>query len=477
MDNVLFSINETPNFWEGCLAALRHILSESAVEMWFGNIRFEGFSEDGCALLVAGNSLAASWVESHYRDALIASLKKIAPSVGNYFIRVSEQSKASPVPVLVPACPFPPAKPASRIAAEAFARETDKILSSFYPSYSFENFVEGDCNRIALTVSRTVAENPGGNQMNPLVLYGGTGVGKTHLLQSIGRYAITYKTATKVVYRTAEQFLKDFVKMSFAKTDRLQVEREFRDTYQDADMLLIDDVQVLAGKERSQEELFKLISRLMSHRKQVIFCCDRRPSEVPQLSERLLSRFESGMSVSLNAPDVMTRISILRRKAACLNIPKEDCEAIFQWVATHQAGNVREIEGLITKLLAYHDLMGLDCNLETIKQLFGAMESEKNDGIVQTVKVRSIIDATALAFGLAPALLSSQTRIQAVSLPRKIAMYLCREMTQESLKTIGFHFNRDYATVIASGKSIERRLLGDPALQEKIQEIRLALQS
>jgi chromosomal replication initiator protein len=322
-----------------------------------------------------------------------------------------------------------------------------------------------------------VAENPGGNQMNPLVLYGGTGVGKTHLLHSIGRYAITYKTAARVVCRTAEQFLKDFVKMSFAKADRLQVEREFRETYQNADMLLIDDVQVLAGKERSQEELFKLISRLMSHRKQVIFCCDRRPSEVPQLSERLLSRFDCGMSVSLHAPDVMTRISILRRKAACLHIPQEDCEAIFQWVATHHAGNVREIEGLITKLLAYHDLMGLDCNLETVKQLFGAMNKEKNEGVVSAVSIRSIMDATALSFGLAPALLSSQTRIQAVSLPRKIAMYLCREMTQESLKTIGFHFNRDYATVIASGKSIENRLAKDPSLQEKIQEIRLALQS
>ncbi len=478
-DSVLL-VDAESEFWPGCLSALKMLISETAVKMWFSNIRFEGFAPDGSVMLVANNELSAGWVDAHYRDALLETFRNSTPSAQNYVIRVPKDSTASPVPVFRPVPAVPMTKNAVKISAEddGIARESLATLASFYSSYSFENFVEGDCNCTALNVSRTVAANPGENRMNPLVLYGGTGVGKTHLLQSIGRYAITYKTAQRVVYRTAERFLKDFIHMVRApRGERVSAEQDFRRVYDSADLLLIDDVQVLAGKLATEDELFKILVNLMKQKKQIVLCCDRRPCEVPDLSERLLSRFDCGLSASLEAPDLVTRIGILRHKAASLNIPKEEQEKVFHWLALRKAGNVREIEGVITKLLAYHELMGLNFNLDTVRHLLGDSEGESRIGCAHgeaapQVTIRAVIDATADAFDVNPTVLSSHSRIQAVSLPRKVAMYLCRELTHESLKTIGFQFNRDYATVIASEKSIERLIETDPALASKIDAIR-----
>ncbi len=453
-------------FWEECLSLLRLELSEFALGMWFQNIELNTIA-DGVVYLTVPHELAAGWLEKHYGVLLRATFKKIDPAVSDFKIRISSHTKANSIENLPLPSLTPPPKPAPE-KKEKIHPLSQSTLVAFYPDYSFEQFVEGECNRIALSLSRMAAKTPGENKINPLVLYGGTGLGKTHLLQSIGRFAVQNQTARQVVYKTAEQFLKDFIRVSFSG-DRKNSEKSFREVYLNADLLLIDDIQVLAGKESTQEELFKVLTRLTSHGKQVVITCDRNPGEVPQLSRRLLSRFECGIMAPVHAPDFATRMDILRSKAKNLQIEESIREEIFCWMASCPTTNVREMEGMLTKLLAYHELMKLDFSMDTVKFLFRSLENTENR---PQITVRSIIDAVARVFEVPADLFSSKTRIKSVSLPRKIAMFLSRELTPESYQTIGLYFNRDYATVIAAVNSIKELLLSDSCLFEQISQIR-----
>ncbi|MCK9182999.1 MAG: DnaA/Hda family protein, partial [Fibrobacteraceae bacterium] len=400
VDNVVLSLDAAPDLWSATMSHLRSTLSRGEVEMWFCNLHLESISDNGCAKLVAANSLVASWIDGHFKNALLAALKKASSEISDYAIVISQESKASPVPLLKTA-PDISLKPRISPEKRELEKEAAATLASFYADYSFDTFVEGDSNRLALMMSRTVAENPSESQMNPFVLYGGPGVGKTHLLESIGRYAIMYKTAKRVVFRTAEQFLKDFVKSQVGiPSERFEASRKLRYTYEEPDLLLIDDIQVLAGKGSgaTEKELFSILQTRCSGKKQTVFCSDRRPSEVPRLYEGF-ARFE-GNSVAVDTPDLLTRINILRRKAVALDISQEERERIFHWVATHQRGNVREIEGIVTKLFAYHDLLKVNLTLESLCDLCGSCNLPSEGPTVEKTapSIASIMEVTALAF-------------------------------------------------------------------------------
>ncbi len=474
------------SLWAQCQESLRSELGDTAFYCWIEPLAFEGV-DNGAMVLGVPSEFVRNWLEKHYMGLLLKNVQILDPAVETVCLRTL-QVGAQAAPVLDssametprnPASGTPravasvaprrfspePIKPAASVRKSAKAKE-HSLSDGFYAHYRFENYVEGECNRLALTVSRTVAQNPGANQANPLVLYGGTGLGKTHLLQSIGHYAIEHETAHCVVYRTAERFLKEY--MQALKTQDF---RTFNAVYDNADILLIDDIQILAGKKTTQDELFKVLSRLLSQRKQIVLCCDQLPSQVKGLNARLVERFASGMYCALDVPDLQTRIAILGRKAADLRIPPDQSDEILRWLASHHGSNVRELEGVIVKLLAFHDLLGYELDLGTVRQLLGEVVHVDPN----CVSIRAIVEATAYVFGVKPELLASSSRVKQLSVPRKVAIYLSRELTDNSLQTIGLHFNRDYSTVIASLQNTGKLLESDLVVQARVGEIRRML--
>lgn len=483
-DNVIRLSNASSDVWSSVLDGLRHRgdVPSNAVDMYFdGNLDFAGV-KNGCARLVAKNELIPSWI-SRFREPLLSALQNVLPEVSTFQIDVSPESKASQIPIISSdalVSEYPPAKkPRTSRAEKIRLSENAETLASFYPTYSFENFVEGDSNRMALAICRSIAEKPGECSMNPFFLFGGPGVGKTHLLQSIGRYAVTFRTASRVVFRTAERFLKDFMltQTAVSREEKSEALAKLRHTYEDPELLLVDDIQVLAGKGRGATEkaLFDVLQKRLVAKKPTVFCADRRPSEIPGLYEGFL-RFDSN-SVAVNDPDCLTKIDILRKKAEKLQISAEEREKIFGWIASHERGNVREIEGVVTKLFAYRDLLGVNLTFETFRELCepcqATSSSEKADRPVLTIA--AIKEAVAFAYKTSVESLRANSRVKSISLPRKIAMYFCRELTKESLSNIGFHFGRDYSTVIANIKSVEREMRQNPEFAAEVEKLRSSL--
>lgn len=346
--------------------------------------------------------------------------------------------------------------------------ETQRLaqLNSFYSRYSFENFVEGDCNRSAYHAARTIAEAPATSNFNPLVLYGGTGLGKTHLLQAIGRYAVQNHTADKVVYRTANQFLSEFVNY----VHRQKNAASFYKVYNDTDILLIDDIQFIAGKKSSQEELYKVVNALMSQKKQVVITCDQPPSQIKGLHARLLNRFTSGVSLDVQKPDLNTRIHIIRKKIESDGVDAELSREVIRFVASRCGSNVRELEGMLVKLQAFSSLMVSNgqMDIDLARQLLG--EALQDSGA--RLSVRRIMDEVALEFGVRADLLSARSRVQTLALPRKVAIYLSRELTDNSFHSIGLHFHRDYSTVMTACKSLNRQLAQNAELKKQVDTIK-----
>lgn len=467
--SVAFSYQQgKESLWALCLADLQAALGNFAFHSWISPLVYEGL-DDGVVSLQVPNEMVRSWVEKHYCGLLLDCLRKVDESVETVCLCVAENGVGA-VPQMDAAAmrvPRPaPAVPRPQVQKKRQPTE-HSIPEGFYAHYRFENFVEGECNRLALTVARTVAQQPGSNHANPLVLYGGSGLGKTHLLQSIGRYAIEHETAQRVVYRTAEQFLKDYLRLAVKERNYAA----FNSLYCEADILLIDDIQILAGKPGTQDELFKVLNRLLAQKKQIVFCSDLLPSQVPGLSKRLVERFSGGMSCSLEVPDLQTRIAILERKACDLKMPASQTDEILRWLASHHGKNVRELEGVVVKLLAFHDLLGYELDLETVRQMLGdAVRNEPG-----SLSIRAVAEATAYVFGVKAEVLVSRTRVQAVALPRKVAVYLCRELTDNSLQTIGMYFHRDYSTVIASLKTTEELIESNLVVQSRVAEVRRML--
>ncbi len=480
-DNVIRLSNVSSDVWSSVLDSLRRSgdVPSNAVDMYFdGNLDFSCV-ENGCARLVARNELIPSWI-SRFNRPLLSALQDVLPEVSTFRIDVSPKGKVSPIPVISSdalVSEYPPErKPRVSRAQKARQAEDAETLASLYPSYSFESFVEGDSNRIALAMCRAIAEKPGECSMNPLFLFGDSGVGKTHLLQSIGRYAIAHHTASRVVFRTAERFLKDYMLTQTAATreEKSEALAKLRHTYEDPELLLVDDIQVLAGKGRGATEkaLFDILRKRSMAKRPSVFCADRRPSEIPSLYEGFL-RFDSN-SVAVNSPDIVTRMEILRKKAGTLQIPDDEREKIFGWVATRKRGNVREIEGTVTKLFACRELLGVNLTFDTFQEFCEPVQAESSEKKAErpVLTIAAIKEAVALAYRISVESFRSNSRVKSISLPRKIAMYLCRELTRESLSNIGFHFGRDYSTVIANIKSVEREMRQNPEFAGEVEKLR-----
>jgi len=321
------------------------------------------------------------------------------------------------------------------------------------PRYTFACFVIGASNQFAHAAARAVATQPG-DHYNPLFIYGGVGLGKTHLVNAIGHALLDHDPTRRIAYLSAESFMNDLI--SSLRRDRMEA---FKNRFRQVGMLILDDVQLLAGRERTQEEFFHTFNSLYEQRRQIVLTSDQVPKDIPHLEERLRNRFEWGLIADIQAPDIETRVAILERKAELESIPLDHDVAIF--LAEHVASNVRELEGVLTRLGAHASLSGESITTDYARELLRTTVRS----LRPTVTFDAIVEAVCERFALRVADLRSRRRSKHVAQPRQIAMYLCRRLLGASLPRIGELFGRDHSTVLHAVTTTTHRLKEDIALQ------------
>ncbi len=341
-----------------------------------------------------------------------------------------------------------------------------KIESNINPSYTFDRFIEGDCNRLARSASLAIAQQPGATSFNPFLIYGGVGLGKTHLIQAIGNHVLSNNSNQTVLYISSERFTTEFVQA--IQNNKVS---DFSMFYRQIDLLIVDDVQFFGGKEKTQEEFFHIFNSLHQAGKQIILSADRPPRDISGIEERLLSRFQWGLTADVQAPEFETRIAILQRQAEDdgISISRE----VIEFIAHHIKSNIRELEGALIRLLAHATLHKREIDLNLAKEVLR--------DLIKDTRVNLTIDEIQRIaceyFNIPEDLVRGKTRKREVVQARQVAMYFSKQLTQHSLKTIGLHFGgRDHSTVIHANQSVEDQIDTDPKFSDIIEEIRQRLE-
>ncbi len=420
-----------PGLWSRVLEDIRGQVRTDAYNTWFRPLVCAALDSDGLRLQVP-EDFYLSWFQDNFETLLRETLERhlgLQPEL-RYERRASGASPGLPE-VFVPQ------------SARDAGLET---------AYTFDSFVVGDSNKFAQAAAQGVAHKPG-EAYNPLFIYGNVGLGKTHLLHAIGNEILRAHDDRRVRYVTCETFVNDVVQM--LATGR-QAD-SFRALYRDScDVLLVDDIQFLGGKGKSQIEFFNVFNALYGTRKQIVLSCDRYPRDIPNLEQRLQSRFQWGLVVDIEQPDLETRVAILQRKAAKkgMELPSE----VAMLIATHIKANVRELEGSLTRLHAYLELTGAPLTVEMARLALGTLLAEGN----QRVTVERVMQTVANYYNVSPKDLMGPSRKRAVATPRHVAMYFCKKLTDASYPALGERFGkRDHSTVVAAVQKVER-LLRDP---------------
>jgi chromosomal replication initiator protein len=345
------------------------------------------------------------------------------------------------------------------------ATDVESASGSLNPKFTFDTFVVGACNQFAHAAARSVATNPS-RSYNPLFLYGGVGMGKTHLMHAIGRELMDKHGSMRIIYTSSERFMNEMI--ACIRTERMQ---QFHQRYREADVLLVDDIQILGTKERTQEEFFHTFNELHDHQKQIVISSDSPPKEIPGLVERLRSRFEWGLIADIQAPDLETKMAILDKKAEAENIHLPD--DVRSFMASKTKSNVRELEGALIKLMAYSSLTGTPINLHMAQQVLKHLVHVQD----RRVTMDSIQKAVAEHFQLKPSQLKEKSNTKKIVYPRQVAMYLVKELTSASLPEIGRAFGgKHHTTVIHSVNKIEKERHIDPELNRILHRLMDSLQ-
>ena len=355
---------------------------------------------------------------------------------------------------------FPPPPPPPKVA------RPDGRRSVLLPKYTFDNFVVGASNQFAHAASKAVANQPG-DHYNPLFIYGGVGLGKTHLVNAIGHQVLDRNPSARVVYLSSESFMNELI--AALRRDRMD---EFKARFRKIDVLIVDDVQFLAGRERTQEEFFHTFNSLYDGHHQIVLTSDKFPKEIPDLEERLRNRFEWGLIADIQPPDVETRVAILEKKAEVEGVELPQDVAIF--LATNIDSNVRELEGSLTRLGAFASLNKCPITVDFARDVLQSVLRERTD---RAITIESIQKAVCDFFRIRPNDLRSKRRTRTIALPRQVAMYLCRRYTNASFPVIGDRFGgRDHSTVIHAAQVIERRLREDPTFRATVERLERLLE-
>jgi len=445
--------------WQRLSATLKSQLSADSFKRWFSAVELVEAGDKSLTFCVP-NNIYQFWIESNYMAALQNAI--IMTLGGPRGINFSSPSGGPAAQISVEdAATLKELSPESRRDTKAAAS-----VAGLNPRNTFESFVVGPNNEIAHAASLAVAQTPS-RTYNPLFVYGGVGLGKTHLMQAIGQYVWAKKKNTKVMYLSSELFINEFI-------DAIQHSNlvKFRKRYRQADVLLIDDIQFLGGKERSQEEFFHTFNTLFDGHKQIVLSSDRPASEISNLEHRLVSRFEWGLTAELQPPDVETRMAILRKKARTLQIKLQD--EVFEFIANRIRSNVRRLEGALMRAASFASLSGKELTQEVVEHLLKDILQEEGR---HSITIEQIQRRVAEHFDVRVADMTSKRRPASIAFPRQVAMYLARELTKASLNEIGEAFGgRDHGTVLHACKLVKKRMGEQDNLRQAISFIDSSLQ-
>ena len=435
-------------FWTQCLAGIKTKISEQAFETWFNDVEIVGLEKEEITLQVP-NKFHYEWLESKYRHLIDEVITEIGdvPRIVNYSVMISNK-QVDEIP-----------KFDDKDAPPTISYTQNRQLNS---RYNFSVFVEGKGNQFAKAAALSVAENPGQTPFNPLLIYSPPGLGKTHLLQAIGNMVNQNKPAYKLIYITGERFMFDFIN-SIQKNQTANFSKKYRDI----DMLLVDDTQFFKNKEQTQEQFFHLFNYLYQNGKQIILTSDKHPNQMSGFKERLISRFQSGLVIDIQPPDLETRIAILMNKAEHdgLEIPYE----VMEFVASNIEGDVRTLEGALVNLLALSSLKKEDINLTLAKTV---LEKHVGPKQLNQISVTQIIKAVSKEMLIKEKNILGKKRDMQTALARQICMFLSKKLINVSLASIGAQIGgRDHSTVIHAYKSIEKKMENDVELKQVISKI------
>lgn len=465
------------NLWDNVLRAIRPKLQVESFETWFNPIRFEGI--DNVRRLIrlrAPNQVVRDWVKVNYAALMDQSLGEL--SLAGYSVdwvlpeethktqlsthsSSSENSSDRIDQASVPAEILP--------SSQAVSLATHPKQIGFEPAlnskYTFGSFVVGSCNQFAHAASLAVAEAPG-KTYNPLYLYGGVGLGKTHLMHACGHTIKQRNPHLRLSYLSSERFMNELI--NAIRYDKTQ---SFREKYRSVDVLLIDDIQFMAGKERTQEEFFHTFNSLYEQQKQIVISSDCPPREIPTLEERLHSRFEWGLIADIEPPDLETKIAILKRKAETIGILIPDDVALF--IASRVKNNVRELEGSLVRLVAISSLRGIPISLELARDAIRNIADDESG----VITIQQIQKTVAAVYKITIEQMVSKNNSRQFAFPRQVAMYLCKRLTKHSYPEIGRAFGgKHHTTVIHSFEKIQALTSTDSALQRLLQDMSAGLQ-
>jgi len=465
---------ETTNVWGKILHSLRGRLNEQTLETWFDPIQFESLdSSQHVIRLRAPNQVVKDWVVSNYGKALAESLNELRLS--GYSVGWVVGKASDWVPETLPLLPAEIVDGVDQQNSSSGSITAATAVDSFPPTssepslsskYTYESFVVGSCNQFAHAASLAVAEAPG-RTYNPLYLYGGVGLGKTHLMHACGHAIKARNEHLKLCYISSERFMNDLI--NAIRYDKTQ---SFREKYRSVDVLLIDDVQFMAGKERTQEEFFHTFNALYDQQKQIVISSDCPPREIPTLEERLHSRFEWGLIADIEPPDLETKIAILKRKGDLMNVSIPDDVAMF--IAGRVKSNIRELEGSLVRLIAIASLRGEPISKSLAQDAIRNIAKEEESGVVTIQQIQKLVAST---YKLTGEELISKNNARQISHPRQVAMYLCKHLTKHSYPEIGRAFGgKHHTTVMHSVEKIEALVTTDETLQRLISELSDSLQ-
>jgi chromosomal replication initiator protein len=443
---------DTNSLWQAVLGELEVNLSRANFTTWFRNTSLASI-DGGEAVISVPNIFTKEWLENKYHKQIAEALRKNIPDLKNITYRVGSSKKTAATPEAV----------VSEITGPGTIEELPEAIGNLNPKYTFDTFVPGDSSKLAFAAAQSVAKNPGG-AYNPLFIYGGVGLGKTHLMQAIAHQIIKDNPKKKIEYVSSEKFTSDFINIVISGKNS----NEFKNKYRNVDVLLVDDMQFLGGKEQTQVEFFHTFNALHQANKQIILASDRPPKSIPTLEERLRSRFEWGLIVDIQPPDLETRIAILQRKAQAkgMDIPLE----ALDYIARQIPHNIRELEGALNRVVAYCELNNSRCDLSTVTTMLGSLlAGSKRRGVT----AKQIMEKTADFYDIGFDEITGPKRDKEIVLPRQVAMYLMREELHLSYPKIAAEIGKkDHTTIMHGVEKIEKEMDANEQLRQEISLVR-----
>ncbi|NWF89127.1 MAG: chromosomal replication initiator protein DnaA [Ignavibacteriaceae bacterium] len=442
----------TSDLWKEFLSEIKNHVTQMTFNTWFLPIKPLEIKDTNLKVQLP-SQFFWEWIDEHYKSLITKTAQNIFGENIKITYIISEEPENDITNLN---------KTEARIEKSVSKIPKQEINSFLNPRYTFDNFIKGENNQLARAAATAISENPGGTSFNPLFLYGGVGLGKTHLMQAIGNKILENYSDKKIIYLPSDIFTVQFVEA--IKSDKVN---EFSNFYRNMDVLIIDDIQFLIGKEKTQDLFFHIFNTLHQARKQIVLSSDKPPKDLKGLDDRLISRFQWGLSADIQSPDLETRIAILKKKSEDYGMIVSD--EILEYIASNITSNIRELEGCLIKLLANSSLNEKDINLELAKRTVKEIATDRKvsvsiDSITKTICSFMQIDENKLR---------DKTRKKEIVLARQLAMYFSKELTKSSLKTIGLHFGgRDHSTVIHACNSIEEMLKDDAGIRNLVDNLK-----